>query len=237
MNVVPRMGRAIVNSSTHWWQRREMLYASTIFVGLWVDQNGTNWPIKGEYLVDIVVWSIFAGLYRIAAKKERIEMLTVLAFATPMELFFSEIWNLYEYREGLMPLFVPAGHWFLFDLGRRLAVRIPAERVWLVTSPFIPATLLFLITGLDTSGIVLLLILLGFLKWGPEPSLYATMAWAALAMELWGTYLGNWAWAHEVAWTPFIAWNPPLLCGVIYAFGDLLVGKSVSRWNITTNHS
>ena len=45
-------------------------------------------------------------------------MLTVLAIATPMELFFSEVWLIYEYQRGLMPLFVPVGHWFLFDAGR-----------------------------------------------------------------------------------------------------------------------
>ncbi len=210
--------------------RRELLYCLTIGIGLWIDQNGTGWPILGEYIVDVGVWGIFVALYFNAQKKERIEMLTVLAFATPMELFFSEVWNLYEYREGLMPLFVPAGHWFLFDLGRRIAFRIKANIAWPLVMPFVPASLAFAWYGVDTSGIVLLVILLGFMKWGPEPRLYAVMVWAALAMELWGTYLGNWAWAHEVKWTPFISWNPPLLCGVLYALGDLLVGYSVSNF-------
>ena len=58
---------------------------------------------------------------------------------------------------------------------------------------------------------------------GPVTSLYATMAWAALVMELWGTYLGNWAWASEVPWTGLTAWNPPLLVGAFYCFGDLLL--------------
>jgi hypothetical protein len=104
--------------------RREWVYALTIFIGLWVDQNGTQWPIKGEYIVNIVCWLVFANIFAKGERIERIEMLTVIAFATPMELFFSEVWHLYEYREGLMPLFVPAGHWFLFDLGRRLCRRI-----------------------------------------------------------------------------------------------------------------
>jgi hypothetical protein len=216
---------------TAWWRSRESLYALTIFFGLFIDQNGTEWTIKGEYIVNVAVWSIFARLYFGAAKKERIEMITVLAFATPMELFFSEVWNLYEYREGLMPLFVPAGHWFLFDLGRRLCKYISHDKAWLVISPFIPATLVFLILGIDTSGVVLLLILLAFMKWGSEPSLYAMMAWIALLMELWGTYLGNWTWAHDIPWTPLVAWNPPLLCGVFYALGDLLVCKSVKKWH------
>ena len=61
---------------------------------------------------------LFAWYYRAGERKQRIEMITVVAIATPMELFFSEIWLIYEYQRGLMPLFVPAGHYFLFDLGR-----------------------------------------------------------------------------------------------------------------------
>ena len=209
--------------------RRELVYILTISIGLWVDQNGTEWPLKGEYIVDIVVWSIFAGIYARGDRIERIEMLTVLAFATPMELFFTEVWHLYEYREGMMPLFVPAGHWFLFDLGRRFSKHLPENLAWPSIVPFVPMSIYFAYQGIDTSGLLLLLALIGFMHWGPERRLYATMAWLALAMELWGTHLGNWAWFAEVPWTPLTAWNPPLLCGVVYALGDLLVNITTKR--------
>ena len=210
--------------------RREVVYALTIGIGLWVDQNGTDWPVKGEYLVDIVCWVIFATIYSRGERVERVEMLTVLAFATPMELFFTEVWHLYEYREGFMPLFVPVGHWFLFDLGRRFSCHLPEKWSWPSITPFIPLALYFAYRGLDTSGLFLLVALLGFMRWGPERRLYATMAWLALAMELWGTHLGNWAWYSDVAWTPLTALNPPLLCGVVYALGDLLVNVTVNRF-------
>ena len=212
--------------------RREVVYILTISIGLWVDQNGTDWLLKGEYIVDIVVWSIFATIYARGDRVERIEMLTVLAFATPMELFFTEVWHLYEYREGLMPLFVPAGHWFLFDLGRRFSKFLPEHWAWPSITPFVPLSIYFAYHGIDTSGLLLLLALFGFMHWGPERRLYATMAWLALAMELWGTHLGNWAWYAEVPWVPLTAWNPPLLCGVVYALGDLLVNITTKR--ITT---
>tara|TARA_B100000405_G_scaffold297006_1_gene252463 strand:- start:604 stop:1287 length:684 start_codon:yes stop_codon:yes gene_type:complete len=210
--------------------RREVVYILTISIGLWVDQNGTDWPLKGEYIVNIVVWSIFAAIFAQGDRVERIEMLTVLAFATPMELFFTEVWHLYEYREGLMPLFVPAGHWFLFDLGRRFSKHLPEHWAWPSIVPFVPLSIYFAYQGIDTSGLLLLLALFGFMQWGPERRLYATMAWLALAMELWGTYLGNWAWFAEVPWTPLTAWNPPLLCGVVYALGDLLVNVTVNQF-------
>ena len=210
--------------------RREVVYILTICIGLWVDQNGTEWPLKGEYIVDIVVWSIFATIYARGDRVERIEMLTVLAFATPMELFFTEVWHLYEYREGMMPLFVPAGHWFLFDLGRRFSKYLPEHWAWPSIVPFVPLSIYFAYQGIDTSGLLLLVALFGFMQWGPERRLYATMAWLALAMELWGTHLGNWAWYAEVPWTPLTAWNPPLLCGVVYALGDLLVNITVNQF-------
>jgi len=213
--------------------RREVVYILTITIGLWVDQNGTDWPVKGEYLVDIACWTLFATIYARGERLERIEMLTVLAFATPMELFFTEVWHLYEYREGFMPLFVPAGHWFLFDLGRRFSRLLPDKWSWPSIAPFVPLALYFAYQGWDTSGMFLLAALLGFMRWGPEPRLYATMAWLALAMELWGTHLGNWAWYSDVAWTPLTALNPPLLCGVVYALGDLLVNLTVNRFSQT----
>ena len=210
--------------------RREVVYILTICIGLWVDQNGTEWPLKGEYIVDIAVWSIFATIYARGDRVERIEMLTVLAFATPMELFFTEVWHLYEYREGMMPLFVPAGHWFLFDLGRRFSKHLPEHWAWPSIVPFVPLSIYFAYQGIDTSGLLLLVALFGFMQWGPERRLYATMAWLALAMELWGTHLGNWAWYAEVPWTPLTAWNPPLLCGVVYALGDLFVNITVNQF-------
>ena len=94
--------------------RREFLYAFTIALGLPISYYFSEWPVN--------IWCIglFVFLFNQAEKKERVEMLVVLAFATPMELFFSEVWLIYEYQRQLMPLYVPVGHWFLFDLGLSL---------------------------------------------------------------------------------------------------------------------
>ena len=84
--------------------------------------------------------------------------------------------------------------------------------------------------GTDTSAILLLALVLVFTKLGPQPRLYAAMAWVALAMEIIGTQLGNWTWANEVPWTGLTAWNPPLLVGAFYCLGDLLVNMTVVRF-------
>ena len=209
------------------------LYIATIAIGLWISATGAGGLLPdtwAEWPVNIWCWAVFGWIFQGADRKERIEMIAVVALATPMELFFSEIWLIYEYQRDFMPLFVPAGHYFLFDLGRRGAALMRPEQALPALLPFIPLVAYGAWTGGDTSGVVMLLLVLAFTKWGPQPRLYAAMAWAALAMELWGTYLGNWTWAAEVPWTGLTAWNPPLLVGAFYCFGDLLVNLSVAKF-------
>ncbi len=204
--------------------RREVLYVLTIAIGLFISAEYAQWP------VDIWCIGIFSYIFWVTDKKERIEMLAVLAFATPMELFFSEVWLIYEYQRGFMPLFVPVGHYFLFDLGRRVAKRLPEGSPMPLVLLLVPLVVYGAIQGTDTSAVFLILLTLGFTMYGPEPRLYASMVWLALFMELWGTYLENWEWAANVPWTGLTAWNPPLLVGAFYCFGDLLVNLSVAKF-------
>ena len=217
--------------------QRVLLYAVTITVGLWISATGAGDIIPddiAEWPVNVWCWGVFATIFLMTDRKERIEMLTVVALATPMELFFSEVWLIYEYQRDFMPLFVPAGHYFLFDLGRRVATQIKESMAMITLLPFVPLVTYGVYTGGDTSGLLMLLLVIGFTKWGPQPRLYVVMAWAALAMELWGTYLGNWIWASEVPWTGLTAWNPPLLVGAFYCFGDLLVNLCVTKFESKT---
>jgi hypothetical protein len=213
--------------------KRVWLYAVTIAIGLWISATGAGGIFSdstSEWPVNVWCWGVFTTIFVMADRKERIEMLTVVTLATLMELFFSEVWLIYEYQRDFMPLFVPVGHYFLFDLGRRGAAQISESMAMITLLPFVPLVGYGVYTGGDTSGLVMLLLVLGFTKWGPQPRLYAVMAWAALAMELWGTYLGNWTWASEVPWTGLTAWNPPLLVGAFYCFGDLLVNLCVAKF-------
>ena len=212
---------------------RAWLYSLTIVIGLWISATGAGGLLADNYAewpVNMWCWAVFAYIYRQTDRKERIEMLTVLAFATPMELFFSEVWKIYEYQRGLMPLFVPAGHYFLFDLGRILAQKFSVSLAMPILLPFVPMVAYGVFAGTDTSGVLLLALVLAFTKFGPQPRLYAAMAWVALAMEIIGTQLGNWTWANEVPWTGLTAWNPPLLVGAFYCLGDLLVNMTVVRF-------
>ena len=208
-------------------------YIGTIAVGLWISATGAGGLLSrnlAEWPVNLWCWGLFAVIFSKTDRTERIEMMTVVALATPMELFFSEVWLIYEYQRDFMPLFVPAGHYFLFDFGRRAAQKMGEGHAMLWLVPFVPLVAYGAWSGGDTSGVVLLLLVLGFTRWGPQPTLYASMVWAALAMELLGTGLGNWTWAREVPWTGLTAWNPPLLVGAFYCFGDVLVNLTVAKF-------
>ena len=99
--------------------QRVWMYVATISIGLWISATGAGGILSdstAEWPVNLWCWGVFTSIFLMTNRKERIEMLTVIALATPMELFFSEVWLIYEYQRDFMPLFVPAGHYFLVDL-------------------------------------------------------------------------------------------------------------------------
>ena len=64
-------------------------------------------------------------------------------------------------------------------------------------------------------GLVFALFLLCMLS-GRASKLYSVMFVLALAMEIYGTRLGNWAWAAEAPWLGYTTINPPLAAGAFY---------------------
>jgi hypothetical protein len=60
--------------------------------------------------------------------------------------------------------------------------------------------------------------------------LYATMFVLSLAMELYGTWMGNWAWSATVPWLGLAADNPPIAAGAFYCVLDLLVVWTTSAY-------
>jgi hypothetical protein len=67
------------------------------------------------------------------------------------------------------------------------------------------------------------------MAFGPARKLYATMFLLALAMEIYGTWLGNWTWSPHVPWLGLTTLNPPLAAGAFYCVLDLLIVATVAR--------
>jgi hypothetical protein len=217
-----------------------LLIVATIAGGLLLDQH---WARHGQLVVSAVAWMVFAVLWARSPGARRPALMACLLFATAGEAFLSLVWGLYEYRLGNIPLFVPPGHVLLFWLGLQIAARLgpPGSGTWgaraewgiaLLAAPLVAA---FAWNGRDTLGPLLYLLFLACLWLSPSRRLYATMFVLSLAMELYGTWIGNWVWSAQVPWLGLTADNPPLAAGAFYCVLDLLVvtvtknGLAVSR--------
>jgi hypothetical protein len=77
---------------------------------------------------------------------------------------------------------------------------------------------------------VLYAFFLACMWFSPARRLYATMFVLSLALELYGTWIGNWSWSARVPWTGLTADNPPLAAGAFYCVLDFLVVSATARW-------
>jgi hypothetical protein len=202
------------------------LIIAAIASGLLVDQR---WAIHGQPVVSAFIWILFALLVVKAPRAQRPALFACLVIATAGEVFLSLVWGLYEYRLGNIPLFVPPGHVLLFYLGIQLAERLPAGREWWIAGVALPLVAALAWAGQDTMGPWLYALFLTCLVVSPSRRLYAVMFVLSLAMEVYGTWIGNWRWSPEVPFLGCSADNPPLAAGAFYCVLDLLVVTLVGR--------
>lgn len=197
-----------------------VLIALAIAAGLALDQKIDFW---GQWLTNIAVWLLFLGLLRRRPRAEQIGLLVCVLFATAGEILLSLVLRLYEYRLSNIPLFVPPGHALLFMLGSTMAARARDWIVWAIPLAAAPLALFLAATGADTLSGMLFAIFVLCLLFGPSKKLYATMFILALAMEIYGTQLGNWTWAARAPLLGLATLNPPLAAGAFYCVLDLMV--------------
>ena len=214
------------------------LIVAMIAGGLLVDQH---WASHGQIVVSAFAWLLLIALWRRSAPAYRPALLACLIIATAGEVFLSLVWGLYDYRLHNIPLFVPPGHVLLFFLGTQLAVKLPDGREWWVAVLALPLVFALAWDGQDTMGPWLYALFLTCMVLSPSRKLYAIMFVLSLAMELYGTWMGNWAWNAQVPWFGWSAANPPLAAGAFYCVLDLLVvtltGTSIDGRGTSRPHS
>jgi hypothetical protein len=209
--------------------RRDLLRAlaitGIIAGGLTFDQLVEFW---GQTLANVGIWAVFLYWARGARPDDRLALGFCVLYATLGEIFLSLVWGLYEYRLANVPLFVPPGHALLFMLGRILAERARDWIAWFVPLAAAPFVFLLAVTGLGTLDALLFALFLLCLLSGRANRLYAVMFVLSLAMEVYGTALGNWTWAEQAPWLGFTTINPPLAAGAFYCMLDMLVVATVA---------
>lgn len=198
---------------------RTAVLAAVIAGGLALDQ-AVAW---GQTAVNVVVWALFVHLLRGADRPGRVLLLACVVLAGLGECLLSLVWGLYDYRLGNVPLFVPPGHALLLLLGIQVAARLPRRITWWVPAVAAPLVAWHAFVGADRLGVLLFALLLAAMVISPARKLYAVMFVLALAMELYGTWLGNWRWREAVPGLELAMQNPPLCAGAFYAVLDLLV--------------
>ena len=180
-------------------------------------------------MVSAATWLICLGLLARTGPRGRHALLACLVFATAGEVFLSLVWGLYEYRLSNIPLFVPPGHVLLFFLGTQVAARLPERSEWWIALLAFPLVMLFAWQGRDTLGPLLYGLFLACMLISPARRLYAAMFVLSLAMELYGTWIGNWVWAAQVPWLGLATLNPPIAAGAFYCVLDLLVVSATRK--------
>ena len=197
-----------------------LLIVGVVSCGLPLDAStlpAARWLVTAATVALFVLLGLRSSRVYLAA------MLVCLVLAGLGEAMLSLVFGLYDYRGGGIPAFVPPGHVLLFALGSWIAPRVPEDLGVRIAWVVLPATAVLGLTGADPLSLVLVLLYLAAIRYGPAPRLYGVMFLLALLLELWGTRIGTWAWRHQI---PGLGWhtlNPPLAAGAFYCVLDWLV--------------
>ena len=184
--------------------------------------------IWAQRALGVATWLLLLALLRRETPLVRAQVAVVIAFATAVEYTFSPLLEVYVYRLGNVPAFVPPGHGLVYlcalAIGRAAWThrRMPV----LVTGTVVLGGLyagwgLFLSTRPDVLGAFWYLCLLGFLAWGRSRTLYVGAFLVVTYLELLGTWWGTWAWStHDPTGLVSIG-NPPSGAAGGYGWFDL----------------
>jgi hypothetical protein len=173
-------------------------------------------------------WLLLGWLLRRETPLARAQVAVVIAFATAVEYTFSPLLGVYVYRLDNVPAFVPPGHGLVYlcalALGRSAVVarrRVPLVTATVVVGGAYAAWGLLISDRLDVLGALWFGCLLGFLRWGRSVTLYVGAFAVVTYLELLGTWLGTWEWAHHDPTGWIAIGNPPSGAAGGYGWFDL----------------
>jgi hypothetical protein len=176
---------------------RAIIVTAFLVSGLAIDQYVPFW---GQLLVSIAAWTLLLYWISVAPREQQVMLYTCVAYATLGECFLSLVWGLYDYRLGNIPAFVPPGHALLLVLGLIITARTPDWVTWVVPGVALPCVALLAWIGVDTFGVLLFSLIALCMVFNRSRKLYAVMFVLSLTMEIYGTWIGNWAWRVDVPW-------------------------------------
>jgi hypothetical protein len=198
-----------------------LLIVLTLALGLVVDKLG---GINGQIIVSVVVWLFLMYLLSIQTPAWRTTLVFALVLVFAIECLLSLVFGWYDYQFFNIPPFVPPGHILLFMLGPTLARKLPDIATTIMPIVVALYGTFAALSGWSTFDSALAIIFLIAYRYGSSRKTYCIMIVLALALELWGTWLGNWTWRPITPFTGGLTTqNPPLLAGALYACFDMCV--------------
>jgi hypothetical protein len=208
-------------------RRHSALIVASLAICLAID---VHIGFDGQILISAGIWGLLVYLLAQVQSAERRAFVACLVIATAGEIFLSLVWGLYTYRLHNIPLFVPPGHVMMLMLGIALAQRISKRTADSILACAAAYALAAASTGIDTFALPLLAALAAISYWMPNHrQLYASTFVLSLALELYGTWLGNWTWVREVPVISLVTTNPPGIASAFYAMLDALVALAAVR--------
>jgi hypothetical protein len=204
--------------------RQMLAVVLALAVGLAVD---VRVDLAGQALIGAFMWALMLACLTRYPACERHALIACLTIATAGELVLSLVWGLYTYRLGNIPAFVPPGHVLLFLIGSSAAQRITAAGARCVFGCAGVYAAAAALLGFDMlSPLLLLVIAVAWFALPGHRRLYAGTFTCSLVLEIYGTWLGVWSWAHEVPGLALTTTNPPGIVGAFYCALDALVATA-----------
>ena len=211
----------------------------TIVSALWIpavlllDAGSGIWEQRA---LGVATWALLIALLRGETRSVRVQVAAVIVAATMLEYTASPLLGLYTYRLENVPSFVPPGHGLVYLAALTIGNAVPGT-VWnrrLVYAALGLASAwaiygVLISSRQDTGGALLFLFLAAFLLRGRQPSVYAAAFFVTAYLELLGTSIGTWAWAHHDFVGVTTLGNPP--SGIAGGYGWLdMVGLYAAVW-------
>jgi hypothetical protein len=180
-----------------------------------------------QLLLGALTWLVLGAVLVRRPLETRVQTLGVVAFATVGEVTGSLIWGVYHYRLHNLPLFVPPAHGLVYLTGLALATALRAHVRSLVAAAAAIAAGwgllgLTLLPHRDVAGAVGVPLLLVFLWRGRNRAVYAGVFLVVATLELYGTSIGTWHWAHHLPGTGISDGNPPSGVASGYVWFDVM---------------
>ena len=192
--------------------------------------------LRGQLLLGVVTWLVFAAALTPLDVEGRIRALLVVAAATCMEVIGSIVWGVYTYRLGNLPLFVPPGHGLVYLTGLSLTQTTLVSRHQRTFLGCVAAVAvgwavagLTILPRVDASGALGMSVFLLFLWRGRARVLYGAVFLVVAVLEISGTAVGVWAWKDVVPGLQLPSGNPPSGAASGYVLFDIVAIAVTTR--------